>query len=202
MADVTGAPPSADAGAAQVAEAEQILADIRQMPPDDVRSLADEYEASFNRPPPAPLSIVTPRDAAMRIAELGADENFMGRLRSGDITAQQELDRLMELKANATVFDPVLDQFGDTAIAPALSRRNQISAAADLRAEGASDYEINHHILGDRPYPPEIVRDAYYWLPRMQANPNLQVPISVYNEVDRDRLMGFFKRAIAIGDGS
>jgi hypothetical protein len=84
---------------------------------------------------------------------------------------------------------------------PELSRGQAIGAAADLRAQGASDAEIEI-ILNDQPYPSDIVRDARYWLPRMQADPLLRVPMPGYQEVDRENLMRFFTRAIAVGDGT
>jgi hypothetical protein len=212
MADETpSAPPAADAGAAPVAaptdapmtEAELIDA-IHQLSPDEARALHDEYAAWYHQRS-APLTPSTPAEADARLAQLINDPVWAGKLVSGDLATRDEFHRLNELKANATVFDAINQtpdvSFGPGLGGPGLSRRDQIDAAGHLRSQGASDAELEL-IFNDQPYPADIVRDARNFLPQMESDPNFQVLLPGYREVSRERLMGFFRRALAVGDGS
>jgi hypothetical protein len=161
--------------------------------------------AADYRPPPPPLVPSTPREAADRLAQLNADPEFRRRYLGGDLTARDEYNRLIELKAGLTPFDAVVDGGGDWSVGPGLdgpqlSRRDQISAAHGLREQGASDEEIQRIYINGEKYPAETVRDARYWLPLMQANPNLEIP--GIPAVERERLVRFFGRVLAVGDGS
>jgi hypothetical protein len=210
--ETTAAPPAVPPIADAVAgpsdapmSHEQLLAEIRQLTPEEATAVYNEFAAGFHAPPPAPLTPSTPREADARLAQLITDADWVGKLLSGDLSVRDEFHRLNEMKAGLSVFDPAADT-GDISVGPGLdgpkvSRGQAISAAADLRAQGASDDEIRL-ILSDEPYPSDVVRDAKYWLPRMQADPLLRVPLPGYSEVDRENLMKFFGRALAIGDGS
>jgi hypothetical protein len=183
----------------------ELLDAIHQLSPDEATELLAEYSRTYHAPAPAPLVPSTPRDASRRLAELTTNHDWVGKLLNNDYATVEEFHKLSALAADATVFDPVAE-VGDTSVGPGLegpkvSRREAIAAAADLRAQGASDAEIQL-ILNDEPYPSDVVRDARYWLPRMQSDPFLRVPLPGYQEADRESLMRFFGRAIAIGDGS
>jgi hypothetical protein len=185
---------------------EQLLAEIRQLTPEEATAVMNEFTAGFHAPPPAPLVPANAREASARLSELTSDANWVHNLLNKDYATVEEFHKLSALAADATVFDPVADQMGDTSVGPGLdgpklSRREAIGVASDLRAQGASDAEIEL-ILSDQPYPSDVVRDAHYWLPRMQGDPFLRVPLPGYQEADRENLMRFFQRAIAIGDGS
>jgi hypothetical protein len=186
-----------------MSEAELIDA-IHQLSPDEARALHDEYAAWYHQRS-APLTPSTPAEADARLQQLISDPIWAGKLVSGDISVREEFHRLSELKAAATVFDAINQtpdvSFGPGLGGPSLSRRDQIDAASHLRAQGASDAELEL-IFNDQPYPADIVRDARNFLPRLQADPNFRVLLPGYQEVDRESLMRFFQRAIAIGDGS
>jgi hypothetical protein len=179
---------------------------ISSLSPEDATELWNEYAAGYHAPPPAPLVPSNAREADARLAQLITDHDWVGKLLSGDLSVRDEFHQLNEMKAGLAVFEHSSAEAGNVSVGPGLdgpklSRNHAISAAADLRAEGASDAEIEL-IFSDQPYPADVVRDALYWLPRMQADPFLRVPLPGYSEVDRENLMRFFGRAIAIGDGS
>jgi hypothetical protein len=183
---------------------EQLLAEIQQLTPEEATAVMNEFTATFHQQP-APLVPSTPAEADARLAQLITDPDWIGKLMSGNLAVKEEWHKLNAMKAGLTPFDAAADT-GDISVGPGLegpkvSRREAIAAAADLRAQGASDAEIQL-ILNDEPYPADVVRDARYWLPRMQSDPFLRVPLPGYQEADRESLMRFFGRAIAIGDGS
>jgi hypothetical protein len=188
MDDVTGAPPAVGAGAAPAAPAapaaEAPMSDaelrdaIASLTPEEATELYNEYARTYHALPPAPLVPTTPAEADARLAQLITDPDWISKLMSGDLTVRDEWHKLNAMKAGLGVFDASAET-GDISVGPGLegpkvSRREAISAAADLRAQGASDAEISL-ILSDQPYPSDVVRDAHYWLPRMQADPFLRV---------------------------
>jgi hypothetical protein len=178
---------------------------IASLSPQEATELYNEYARTYHAPPPAPLVPSTPSEADARLAQLITDPDWISKLMNGDLATKEEWHRLNAMKAGLTPFDASAAT-GDISVGPGLdgpkvSRREAIAAAADLRAQGASDAEIQL-ILNDEPYPSDVVRDARYWLPRMQSDPFLRVPLPGYQEADRGSLMRFFQRAIAIGDGS
>jgi hypothetical protein len=195
----------ADAPDAPFASEQEFHDAIASLTKEEADAVMAEFTANFNRPPPAPLVPSNAREADARLAQLITDADWVGKLLNGDLAVADEFHRLNGMKAGLSVFDPAAEtggiSVGPGLDGPKLSRRDAIDAASDLRQQGASDEEIKL-ILSDEPYPADIVRDARYWLPRMQADPLLRVPLSGYSDVDRERLMGFFRRAIAIGDGS
>jgi hypothetical protein len=154
-------------------------------------------QAAF-RPAPAPLVPSTPHEAEVRLAELSASVEWTRKLMAGDMETRREFDRLTRLKADVTATDPLVEQLGETTLAPALGRREQLSAASYLRGEGASDSEIQF-ILSDQKYPEADVYAAQYWLPRLQRDPNLQVPD--IHPADREGFIKFLGRIISIGTG-
>jgi hypothetical protein len=195
--------PAADPAEAPLS-AEEVRDIAWQLSPEEASEVLAERSRDFG-PAPAPLVPSTPAEAAQRLAQLTSNYEWTSRLLNGDISTADEFHLLSEFASLATDFDPSA-QVADTTTAPglggpSLSRANAISAAADLRAQGASDEEIKL-IFSDEPYPRDVVRDAKFWLPRMQSDPGLRVPLPGYSEVDRESLMKFFGRAIAVGDGS
>jgi hypothetical protein len=205
VVDAGAAPPAGAAPADQPMTEVELRDAISSLSPEEATELWNEYAASYHAPPPAPLVPSTPAEADARLAQLITDAEWIGKLLSGDLSVRDEFHRLNEMKSGLTVFDPSAGT-GDISVGPGLegpklSRNHAISAAADLRAQGASDEEIRL-IFSDQSYPADVVRDAAYWLPRMQADPFLRVPLPGYSEVDRENLMKFFGRALAIGDGS
>jgi hypothetical protein len=214
MADpATGAPPAADVGAAPAAPAipaadpsagfqthQELLDAIHQLTPQEARELHAEYSATYHRQP-APLVASTPAEADQRLAMLATDAEWWGRFTRGDPATVKEWHDLNALKADLTVLDPLVEQFGYTTTAPelggpSLTRRQQISVAADLRAQGASDEEIQRIYINNEPYPEHVEADARFWGPRLK-DPNVQVP-SPYSEVDRENLIRFYDRVLRV----
>jgi hypothetical protein len=217
MADITGA-PAANAGVAPAAGAdattdpplshEQLQDEIRSLPPQEAAELLAEYSRIYHAPAPAALTPQTPREADARLQQLISDPAWTGKLLNGHYDVVQEFHALNALKATGDIGDAMAggEALVETTVGPGLdgsklTRRDAIGAAADLRAQGASDDEIQL-ILNDQPYPADVVADARRWLPAMERDPLLRVPLPGYDQVDRERLMGFFRRALAIGDGS
>ena len=87
----------------------------------------------------------------------------------------------------------------DTTIGEGLTRRDLISVAEDMRAEGTFNEAGIQLILSDQKFPREDVRAAQYWLARMERNPEL-----LYPDLgdDREQQMKFLRTIAAIGDGS
>jgi hypothetical protein len=183
---------------------QQILDEIHQLPPGEEKTaLYNEYAAIFHSRAAAPLVPSSPSEAAQRLAQLANTPGYLAKLESKDWETVQEKRRLDALLAEATPFDPI-NQIGDISAGPGvdgprLSRANTIDAAADLRAKGASDSEIEF-ILSDQKYPTSDVDAAHYWLPRMEADPNLGYPD--LHPAERAGFLKFLKRITIIGDGS
>jgi hypothetical protein len=216
MADVTGAPPAAgvapagaDAATEQPMSHEELQAEIRSLPPQEAAELLSEYSRIYHQSAtPASLTPQNAREADARLQQLISDPEWTGKLLNGHYDVVQEFHALNALKATGDIGDAMAgdEALVETTVGPGLdgvtlSRRDAIGAAADLRAQGASDDEI-HLILNDQPYPADVVADARRWLPAMERDPLLRVPLAGYDQVDRERLMGFFRRALAIGDGT
>jgi hypothetical protein len=214
--DVAATPPAADVGAAPVAAGADAAADqpmtrleiaeaISQAPREDQPELYRAYSEIFHQPAPAPHTPQNAREADALLAELTSDGQWWDKFSRKDPATVKQWHDLNWKKSQPAPFDPSAET-GDISVGPGLegpkvSRREWISAAADLHAKGASDAELEL-IRNDQPYPADVVRDAHYWLPRMQSDPFLRVPLPGYQEADREGLMRFFQRAIAIGDGS
>jgi hypothetical protein len=207
MADETGAPP-VDVSVAPVAAPvdtplshEELLAEIRQLSPDEARAVHDAYVADFHAPASAPLVPSTSAEAARRLEQLAQTPGYLQKLEAGDYETMQEFRRLTALKAQATPFDPAADGAPDWSSGPGLgnqlSRSNTIDAASHLRGKGCSDDEIGF-ILSDQKYPTPDVDAAHYWLPRLQADPSLEVP-DLPPGRSRADFMNFLQRIISIG---
>jgi hypothetical protein len=197
----TGASPTAVPSDPAELTPEQLRDEIWSLSPQEADAVLNEYAASFHQQ--APLVPTTPREAAQRLQQLAQTPGYLAKLESGHWETVQEWRRLCALQSEATIFDPA--EIGDFSGAselglPALSRRNQISAAADLYAEGCSDEEVAF-ILSDKKYPQADVDAAAFWLPRLEANPDLQYPDELAL-VDRAGFMKFLRRIIIIGSGS
>jgi hypothetical protein len=159
----TGTSPTAD-----------VQQDIWSLSPQEAGEILQQAAVQYHQQQ-APLTPTTARDAELRLAQLSADGEWYRKLMAGDMTVRQEFDRLTALKAGAATSDPLLEQFGETTIGEGLSRRDLISAAEDMRADGFPDAAIEH-ILADGKFTAETVRDAQYWLPRMLRDPSLLAP--------------------------
>jgi hypothetical protein len=185
---------------------EEILAEINGAPPADRPELYAQYSAIFHSPAAAPPGVPSsPAEAARRLEQLAQTPGYLGKLESGDYETVQEFRRLNALKAEATPFDP-LTETGDTSFGPGLdggpklSRANTIDAAAWLDGKGASASEIEF-TLSDKKYPTADVDAAHYWLPRLEADPSLEVP-DLPPGRSRADFVNFLRRIISIGDGS
>jgi hypothetical protein len=151
--------------------------------------------------PSASATPTTSHDADVRLQQLISDPAWSRKLLSGDIATKDEFQRLSELKAFGDVTgDAVAGGMNvDTTIGEGLTRRDLISVAEDMRAEGTFNEEGIQLILNDGKFPREDVRVAQYWLGRMERNPEL-----LYPDLgdDRDQQMRFLRTIVAIGDGS
>jgi hypothetical protein len=151
---------------------------ISQLSPEEARELDAEYRRTYHQPKPAPLVPSTPAEADQRLAQLRTDDAWARKLNSGDIATTEEFHKLCELAASAAPFDPsvdVADWSSGPGVGDQLSRRNMLSAADDLRAKGINEEAI-HHFLNGGKFTIESVKDAQYWLPRMERNPSLLRP--------------------------
>jgi hypothetical protein len=172
------------------------------MPAEQATQQLAALQAAYD-PPPVGVHATTPTEAAQRLAQLEKTPDFLRKLEKGHVETTQEWQRLCELKAGATAFDPLAGEIVQTTVGDtgsgSLTRSQQISSAADLRAEGCSDQEVAF-ILSDQKHDTANVAAAQWWLPRMQANPNLEYP--GIHPADRERFMKYLGRIITIGDGS
>jgi hypothetical protein len=183
---------------ADPAEAAEVRDAIWGLSSDQAAAVLAERSADF-RPAP-PTSVVTSRDAELRLAQLSADVDWYHKLMAGDIQTRDEFNYLTALKAGVIVSEaalpdePVVETtIGDTG----LPRRALISAAEDMRRDGFSDAAIEH-ILSDGKFDAESVYAAQYWIPRMERDPNLlcdQLP------PDREFQLKVFRTIAAIGTG-
>jgi hypothetical protein len=163
---------------------------------DELAALQAAYD-----PPPAGIHASTATEASQRLAELGETPDFLRKLQSGDLKAKEEWQHLCALKASAAptefTVEPIIETTtGDTG----LTRRDLISVAADMRADGFPDAAIEH-IIGDGRFTVEAVVAAQHWLPRMEADPNLLCPEAAqwgWPE-DREYQMRCFRTIAAIG---
>jgi hypothetical protein len=173
---------------------------IASLSPQEATELLAEYAASYHAPPPAPLHPSTPAEASARLAQLRTDDAWCRKLNSGDIATREEFHQLSALAASAAPFDPsadVADWSSGPGVGDQLSRRNMLSAADDLRAKGINEEAI-HHFLNGGKYTVETVRDAQFWLARMDRDPTLLRPDL---PPDREYQMLAQRMIIAAGTG-
>jgi hypothetical protein len=195
-----GAAPPADPVANPYGSHQELLDDIASLSPEEATELLNEYRASYHAPTPAPLVPSTPAEANARLAQLRCDAAWCRRLTAGDIATAEEFHKLSELAASAAPFDPsddVADWSSGPGLGDHLSRRNMLSAADGLRRDGFNEEAIVH-ILNGGVFTTETVRDAQFWLPRMQADTTLLSPDL---PPDRNYQMKVYRAIIAIGDG-
>ena len=137
----------------------------------------------------------------MKVAELTADPEFAKRYLEGSIEAREELRALHEMIANTP---DVSDDTGpfEWSLGPGLdgdgmvlSRRDQLSAADSLRADGFSDAAIGH-ILSDGKFPVQDVAIAQHWLRRMKGDATLLYPDL---PADREYQLRVFRTISAVG---
>jgi hypothetical protein len=209
MADEAGSPPAAGVGAAPSTDPaanpygshQELLDDIRSLSPQEADAVLAEYTRTYHQGAPAPLVPSTPAEASARLAQLLSNDAWCRKLTSGDIATREEFHRLSELAASAAPFDPSAD-IADWATGPGLgnylSRRNMLSGADGLRRDGFNEEAIAH-ILNDGVFTTETVRDAQFWLARMEANPTVLSPDL---PADREYQMKVYRAITAIGDGS
>jgi hypothetical protein len=203
MAGLTDVPPSAAPAATPNDQAvldRNIVNDIWSLTPQEAGEILEARAADF-RPPP-PLTVSTPREASMRLAQLSSDPAWARKLTSGDIATREEFQQLCALQASGEVGDAMADQMFETTVGPGLdgpklSRRDMLSAAADMRADGLNEEAI-YHILNDGKFTVEAVRDAQFWLPRMERDPNLLSPDLPQ---DREYQLKVWRIISAIGTG-
>jgi hypothetical protein len=212
MDDTVGASPPADVGAAPAAPADasadqpmtrlEIAEAISRAPREDQPELYKEYSRIFHSQAAAPFDPATPGEGARKLEQLAQTPGYLQKLESGDYETLQEWRRLNALKAEATAPFDSIDQTPDFSLGPGLgdtlSRRDQIDAASWLRARDASDQEIAFILSGEK-YPRADVDAARYWLPKLEADPNLEYP---GHPADRAGFLKFLKRILIIGDGS
>jgi hypothetical protein len=165
-----------------------------------------EAKAAAFGPAPAPLVPSNAREAGARLAQLINDPEWGRKLMNGDIAVRNEFHRLSELKASASIGDAMeVDEGFETTVGPGLdgptlSRRDMISVAEDMRAQGFNEQAI-YHILNEGKFTEESVASAQYWLPRMERDPNLLCPeASQWGwPADREFQMRCFRTIAAIG---
>jgi hypothetical protein len=118
----------------------------------------------------------TPTEAAQRLVQLGQTPDFLRRLEKGDIAAKEEWSRLSELKAAASPAEMTAEPIMETTAGEAgLTRRDLVSVAADMAAEGIPDRAISF-ILADNKFSPEDVYVAQYWHDLMERDENAFYP--------------------------
>jgi hypothetical protein len=84
---------------------------------------------------------------------------------------------------------------------PALSRRNAISIAADMRAEQVFNDKGIEFILSDQKFPTEAVRDAQFWLPQLERDETALCP-DLPDHWTHEHQVKFLRTIVSIGDGS
>jgi hypothetical protein len=169
------------------------------MSPEQATDQLATLQAAYD-PPRVGIHAATATEASQRLAQLGETPDFLRKLEKGDLAARDEFQRLTELKNAAMpgelTVEPILETTaGDTG----LTRRDLISVAEDMFAEGVFNEAGIELVLNDGKFPTEDVYVAQLWLERMEADETLLLP-----ELggDRELQMKFLRAIAAIGDGS
>jgi hypothetical protein len=198
--DVTPSPAPADARSDQASLSREFLDDVYSLSSEEAGEILEARAADFR--PQAPLTASTPKEASMVLARRSSDPEWARKLTNGDIATREEFQQLCALQASADVGDAMADQMFEVTVGPGLggpqlSRRDMLSAAADLRADGLNEEAI-YHILNDGKFAVEAVRDAQFWLPRMERDPTLLSPDLPQ---DREYQLKVWRIIAAIGTG-
>jgi hypothetical protein len=182
----TGASPAADT-----------RQDIWALSPAEAGEVLQQAAVEYHQQQ-VPLAPATAHEANVRLQQLISDPEWSRRLMSGDIATRDEFQRLSELKAaGGELGDAVANEMHvETTVSDTgLMRRDLISAAEDMRADGFPDKAIEH-ILSDGKFDAQAVYAAQWWLPRMERDPSLLYPDL---PLDREYQLKVFRTIAAIG---
>jgi hypothetical protein len=173
---------------------------IWSLSPEEATQILEARATDFRRAP-APLVPTNATEALQRRAELSADPTFVKAYLEGSIDARQQMDVLNEMIAGASDTDALTGEQVEVTDGTRmqLTRRQLISAAADMRAEGVFNEEGIALILNDGKFPTEDVYAAQHWLAQLERDETLWYPDLGGS---RDQQLRFLRSIVAIGDGS